>query len=89
MENELKHAMGNRPNSEFIIGPDLKIVRMRDWSNPETVRADLVEFVGPVDKPTDPRSLNLALNFEPTEVARGVVDRIERCLLYTSDAADE
>lgn len=78
MDNELKHAMGNRSNSEFIVGPDGKIVRMRDWSNPELVRSDLVELVGPVKNPTDPRSLNLKMDFSPTEVARGVVDRLQK-----------
>jgi len=78
MDNQLKHAMGDRNNSEFIVGPDGRIVRMRDWSNPELVRADLVELVGPVQNPTDPRSLNLKINFNQTEVARGVVDRIQK-----------
>jgi len=76
MENEFKHAMGNRPNSEFIIGPDGKIVRMRDWSNAETLRADLADLVGPIENPTDPGSLTLNLTYKPTEVARGVVERV-------------
>jgi len=78
MDNRLKHAMGDRPNSEFIIGPDGTIVRMRDWSNAEEVRKDLTELVGPVDNPTDPRSLGLKMDFSPTKVARGVVPRAER-----------
>lgn len=78
MDNKLKHAMGDRNNSEFIVDPDGKIVRMRDWSNPELVRNDLKELVGPIDNPTDPRSLNLRINFAPTEVARGVVERVQR-----------
>ena len=77
MDNELKHAMGDRPNSEFIIGPDNTIVRMRDWSSADAIRADLDELVGKVDNPTDPRSLNMAAHFEKTEVARGVVKRIQ------------
>lgn len=76
MDNQLKHAMGDRPNSEFIIGPDGTIVRMRDWSSAEALRADLTELVGKVDNPTDPRSLNMRTNFEKTEVARGVVERV-------------
>lgn len=78
MDNQLKHAMGGRNNSEFIVDPAGKIVRMRDWSNPKLLRSDLVELVGPVDNPTDPRSLDLVTDFAPTEVSRGVVDRIER-----------
>ncbi|MEC9093980.1 MAG: hypothetical protein VX438_14825, partial [Planctomycetota bacterium] len=41
MNNELKHAMGNRPNSEFIIDPKGNIAVLRDWSQPETLRSDL------------------------------------------------
>lgn len=76
MANEFKHAMGDRPNSEFVIGPEGTIVRMRDWSNEEALRADLTELVGPVENPTNPRDLNLVAQFEKTEVARGVVERI-------------
>lgn len=77
MENEFKHAMGNRNNSEFVIGPEGTILRMRDWSNAETLRADLTELVGPVENPTDVRSLKLNKTYKPTEVARGVVKRIQ------------
>ncbi len=76
MENDFKHAMGNRNNSEFVISPEGTVVRMRDWSNAETLRADLTELVGPVKNPTDPRSLNLKTTYKPTEVARGVVERV-------------
>ncbi|MEM8734042.1 MAG: hypothetical protein AAGG44_07465, partial [Planctomycetota bacterium] len=76
MANELKHAMGDRPNSEFVIGPDGTIIRMHDWSNGDALRADLTDLVGPVPDPTDPRDLNLVVQFEQTEVARGVVDRV-------------
>ena len=78
MDNDLKHAMGSRPNSEFILDPTGKIVRMRDWSSPEAVRADLIELVGKVDKPTDPRSLRMRADYGHSEVARGVVDRLRK-----------
>jgi hypothetical protein len=78
MDNQLKHAMGDRNNSEFIIDPNGRIVRMRDWSNPQLVRSDLVELVGPVNSPTDPRTLNLRMDFGLSEVAHGVVDRVQR-----------
>lgn len=78
MDNDLKHAMGNRPNSEFIVDPQGRIVRMRDWSSAEAVRADLKELVGPVENPTDPRSLNLSVAADRPEVARGVVKRVEK-----------
>lgn len=75
MENEFKHAMGNRNNSEFVIDPQGKIVRMRDWSNATTLRADLTALVGPVDHPTDPSDLKMP-QFEKTQVVRGVVERV-------------
>ncbi len=77
MDNALKHAMGDRPNSEFIIDPAGKVVRMRDWSSPELLRKDLAELVGPVENPTDPRSLNLAVAPPRTDVARGVAPRVQ------------
>ena len=48
IDNRLKHALGDRNNSEFIIDPDGKIVRKRTWSDPEQVRKDLEELVGKV-----------------------------------------
>ncbi len=77
IDNQFKHAMGDRPNSEFVIGPEGKIVRMRDWSNEQALRADLAELVGPVANPTNPRDLGLVAKFEKTKVARGVVERIQ------------
>ena len=78
MSNDLKHALGDRPNSEFVIGPDGTIVRMRDWSDPLTLRKDLEELIGSVRNPTDPRSLRLNIDNARTVIARGVVDRINR-----------
>lgn len=76
MDNAFKHAMGNSNNAEFVIGPDGKIVRMRDWSNAEVLRADLAEFVGSIENPTKPRDLRLKTNYQRTKVARGVVQRV-------------
>jgi hypothetical protein len=59
MDNRLKHALGDRPNSEFVIDPSGKLVRKRPWSNPAELRKDLEEFVGKVDKITLPEDLKL------------------------------
>lgn len=59
MDNRLKHALGDRANSEYIIDPDGAIVRKRAWSDPDAVRKDLTELVGPVEKPTNPDDLGL------------------------------
>jgi hypothetical protein len=76
MDNDLKHALGDRPNSEFVIGPDGKIVVMRDWSNPNTLRADLEKLVGRVENPTSVRDLDLKIETTPKPAASGVVERV-------------
>lgn len=77
MDNDLKHALGNAPNSEFIIGPDLKVVRKRTWSNPGQLRTDLEELVGKIEKPTQVSDLKLKRQPPPKVAPRGVVKRPE------------
>ena len=79
MDNRLKHALGDRPNSEFVIDTKGVIVRKRAWSNPAQVRKDLEELVGKVDKVTREEDIKLALA-PPVKAAaeRGVVPRIKR-----------
>ncbi len=38
MANDLKHALGDAPNSEFVIGPDGHVIHARRWSSPEQLR---------------------------------------------------
>ena len=38
MDNRLKHALGDRPNAQFLINPEGVIVRKRAWANPVEVR---------------------------------------------------
>lgn len=77
MQNELKHALGDRPNSEFIIDPTGKIVVMRDWSRPESLRNDLEKLVGKVANPTRPSQLKLAAKSTKPKYEKGVVKRPE------------
>ena len=49
MTNDVKHSLGNAPNSEFVIDPKGVIVRKRVWSRPGELREDLEELVGPVE----------------------------------------
>lgn len=79
MDNRLKHALGDRPNSQFLVDPDGVIVRKRAWANPAQVRKDLEELVGPVEHITREEDLHLELSL-PTEspAPRGVVTRIAR-----------
>jgi len=77
MDNAIKHAFGDAPNSEFIIDDEGVIVRRRGWSRPDELRADLEKLVGPVEEPT--RVEDLDVRFEPPEpvAAQGVVERPE------------
>jgi len=79
MDNRLKHALGDRPNSEFVIDPKGVIVRKRAWSHPAQVRKDLEELVGKVEKVTREEDVKLALQLPLKAVAqRGTVPRIQR-----------
>ena len=42
MSNDLKHALGDAPNSEYVIDPDGKVVVRRLWSDPAKLRNDLI-----------------------------------------------
>jgi hypothetical protein len=77
MENELKHALGDRPNSEFIISPDGKIVSMQDWSRPETLRDDLEKLVGVPKTKTRSADLNLKKEPDPVRIRKNIVERID------------
>jgi hypothetical protein len=79
IDNRLKHALGNRPNSEFIIDPQGVIVRKRAWSHPAQVRSDLEQLVGPAEQITKEEDVQLKLELpRKAPAARGVVERIDR-----------
>jgi len=77
MSNDLKHALGNSPNSEFVIDPEGKVAIRRAWSQPELLRQDLERLVGPVENPTQVSDLNLKVEPPPKVAASGVVPRVE------------
>ncbi len=77
MENEVKHKLGNAPNSEFLLDPAGKVVRRRNWSNPASLRKDLEQLVGPVEKPTQVADLKLKTAPPPKVAASGVVPRVQ------------
>ncbi|MEM7384476.1 MAG: hypothetical protein AAF514_05975 [Verrucomicrobiota bacterium] len=77
MKNELKHALGNRNNSEFVIDPEGNIVHARSWSDPAQLRKDLATLVGDVEEPTTIADLKLKHPGPPKrEAATGVVARV-------------
>ncbi len=76
IDNKLKHALGNAPNSEFVIDSSGEIVIRRQWSSPNQLRTDLTELVGAVDDPTTVADLKLKVQPPPKVAAKGVVKRI-------------
>ncbi len=81
MQNDLKHALGDRNNSELIISPDGKIVVARSWSDPDKLRKDLEGMVGKSESFTAVGELEgpKVEVKEPTKkIARGVVPRVAR-----------
>ncbi len=82
MANDLRHAIGNAPNSEFVLDPEGKIVRMRVWSDPQTLRADLEELVGKVERPTQISELNMKTAPPPEPAPTGIVPRVQRSGSY-------
>ena len=82
MANELKHALGNRQNSEYVLDPKGRILRARAWSDPDQLRKDLAEFVGPVENPTEVSDLNMEIMPAPEHAPTGVVPRIDKPGVY-------
>jgi hypothetical protein len=79
IDNRLKHALGDRPNSEFLIDPQGVIVRKRPWSDPGEVREDLEQLVGPVERITREEDVKLAIELPIQATApRGTLPRLKR-----------
>jgi len=79
MDNTVRDSLGKLPNSEIVIDPEGNIVRARAWSNPKTLRQDLVVLVGPVENPTKISDLDLKqqeLGFA-SEIATNVVEPLK------------
>ena len=77
MSNDLKHALGDASNPEFIIDPDGRLANKRMWSDPEGLREDLARLVGPVENPTRIADLDLEIPPPRERAAKGVVPSIE------------
>ena len=78
MDNEFKHAMGNAPNSEWVIDENNIIVARRGWSNAADLRADLEELVGTVETPTRVQDLDMPTAQPPKAAASGIVPRVTK-----------
>jgi hypothetical protein len=77
MDNGVKHALGDAPNSELVLDPDGRVVRKRAWSDPVELRKDLEQLVGLVDRVTGVADLNLPKPPARQRPASGVVPRLE------------
>ena len=75
MNNDLKHALGDRPNSEFILNSKGEIVVLRDWSRPDSLRKDLEKLVGRTGTTTLPKDLNLNREWVKPIYPKDVVQR--------------
>ena len=84
MANELRTALGEAPNSEFVIDPDGKILAMRVWSEPADLRRDLEEHVGPVEKQTQISELNMKTAPPPELAPTGIVPPVKRQGMFRS-----
>lgn len=76
MDNDLKHALGDRPNSEFVIDPEGNIVVSRSWSSPKDLREDLERLVGKPERVTTIADLSMPRLQPPEKAATGIVKRI-------------
>ena len=77
MSNDLKTLFGGPPNAEFVIDPEGRVARRRIWRDPDALRSDLVELVGPVEKVTQVSDLEMKTAPPPKTAARGVVPGVE------------
>ena len=77
ISNDLRHAVGTAANAEFILGPDGKVLVARVWSDPDQLRKDLEEMVGPVENPTREEDLDMERIPPPEPVATGVLERLQ------------
>jgi Ca2+-binding EF-hand superfamily protein len=76
MTNDAKHALGDAPNSEFVVGPDGKFVIVRRWSRPDELRADLEDLVGVVETPTSIADIGMKRLKPPKTAPKGIVARM-------------
>ena len=78
MDNAYYDAVGETPNSEYIVDPEGVIVARRAWSNPDALRADLVRLLGKVDNPTTIADLDLPTQPPIPTISKGIIPRVER-----------
>ncbi len=78
MANDLKRALGNRQNSEYLLDPEGQVLQARAWSDPDQLRRDLEALVGPVEARTEVSDLKMRFQPPPEHAPTGVVPRISK-----------
>ncbi len=78
MGDDFANAMGNAPNSEWLIDPDGMIVSRRDWSNARLLRQDLAAALGAVTPITEIEDLDLPVPTAPDIAPTNIVPRIAK-----------
>ena len=59
MKNEVKHALGDAPNSAFVLDKAGAIVHMQSWFDEEELRSTLDDLVGVPEQRTSHEALHL------------------------------
>ncbi len=77
ISNDLRHAVGTAPNAEFVLDPQGKVLVARVWSEPDALRKDLEQLVGPVANPTRVEDLDIERIPPPEPVATGVLPKLQ------------
>ena len=88
MANDLKRALGNRQNSEYVLDPRGRVLVARAWSDPNQLRDDLARLVGAVENPTEVADLNMTAKPPPELAPTGIVPRIEKPGTYRTLTAE-
>ena len=77
MSNDLKHALGDASNPEFIIDPEGKLANKRMWSDPEGLREDLAQAGGTGQESDPDRRSGFGNSTAARAGGEGVVPPIE------------
>ena len=78
MDNEIKIAFGNAPNSEWVLDPDGVVLVRRTWSNPVDLRADLESIIGSVQPHTRVEDLDMPTAPPPEPAKTGVLEPLQK-----------
>ncbi|MCP5118429.1 MAG: hypothetical protein GY953_47060, partial [bacterium] len=76
MANDLKHGIGNAPNSEYVLDPEGKVASKRSWNKPAELRKVLAKLVGEVENRTTGDDVDLKFTAAEPLKSTGIVPRL-------------